>query len=182
MLFVHMTERLFRCETFERAVWTMLDDTIALLGAEYGNLQLLTGQQLVIVAQRGLPADFLRAFRRVSKDDGSACGRAVRLARPVVIPDVEKDLEFAIYGNIARRTQFRAVQSSPLITQGGRRLGIVSTHFANPHQPSKIEMETLQTYGTAASQYAFELLGDRPLDLTANRMNGLLYDSLVVSG
>ena len=49
-----MMERLFRCETFERAVWTMLDDTIALLGAEYGNLQLLTGQQLVIVAQPNL--------------------------------------------------------------------------------------------------------------------------------
>lgn len=43
-------------------------------------------------------------------------------------------------------------------------------------------METLQTYGTAASQYAFELLGDRPLDLTANRMNEALYDSFAVPG
>lgn len=179
-MLVHMRERLFRCETFERAIWIMLDDTIALLGAEYGNLQLLTGNQLVIVAQRGLPPDFLRTFRRVSKDDGSACGRALLVGKPVVIPDVEKDLEFSIYRDIARRTHFRAVQSSPLITQDGRRLGIVSTHFASPHQPSRIEMETLQTYGTTASQYAFELLGDRPLDLTATRMNGVLYDSLAV--
>ena len=158
----------------------MLDDTIAMLGAEYGNLQLLAGQELVIVAQRSLSPDFLRIFRRVRKDDGSACGRALLGGKPVVIPDVEKDVEFAIYRNIARRTRFRAVQSTPLIAPDGRRLGIISTHFANPHQPSRIEMETLQTYGTTASQYVFELLGDGPLDLIANRMNAALYDSFVV--
>ena len=172
-----MKERLTRCDTFDRAVWTMLDDAIALLGAEYGSLQLLVGEELVIVAQRGLPPDFLNCFRRIDKDDGSACGRALLSGKPVVISDVEKDLEFAIYRNVARRTHFRAVQSTPLIAPDERRLGIVSTHFANPHCPSNIEMETLQAYGIAASQYAFDLLGDMPLDLMANQMNAVLYGS-----
>ena len=34
MLLAHMTERLVRCDTFERAIWHMLEDVIALLGAE----------------------------------------------------------------------------------------------------------------------------------------------------
>jgi GAF domain-containing protein len=176
-----MTERLSRCDTFERAVSTMLDDAIALLGAEYGNVQLLVGQHLAIVAQRGLPPEFLNSFRCVTKSDGSACGRALLVGKPVVIPDVEKDLEFAIYQDIASRTHFRAVQSTPLIGQDGRRLGILSTHFANPHQPSKIELDTLQAYAMVASEYAFELLRDRPLDDMANQMNEVLYGSLATS-
>ena len=181
VLLVHMSERLLRCDTFERTIRTILDDAIALLGAEYGNVQLLVGQKLVIAAQRGLSTDFLRNFRCVTKHDGSACGRALRLGKPIVIPDVEKDLEFAIYRNIAKRTHFRAVQSTPLIRQDGQQLGIVSTHFANPHQPSKIELETLQAYAMAASHHAFELLRDRPLDQMAKQMNDALYDGLRIS-
>lgn len=176
-----MKDRLLRCDKFENAIWVMLDDAIALLGAEYGDLQVLIGQELVIAAQRGLPPDFLNSFRQVRKDDGSACGRALLLAKPVVIPDVEMDAEFAVYCKIAKHARFRAVQSTPLIAEDGQQLGVLSTHFANPHQPSKIEMETLQDYGVFASQYAFELLGDRRLDLIAYRMNEGLSGGLAVS-
>jgi hypothetical protein len=60
MLLARMTERLVRCDTFEHAISTMLDDAIALLGAEYGNVQLLIGDQLMISVQRGLLPDFLK--------------------------------------------------------------------------------------------------------------------------
>jgi hypothetical protein len=75
MLASQMTQRLILSTTFEEAVHIVLDDVIALLGAEYGNVQLSIGDELVIAAQRGLSADFLKTFRRVKKDDGSACGR-----------------------------------------------------------------------------------------------------------
>jgi hypothetical protein len=61
-----LTERLVRCDTFEHAIWTMLDDAIALLGAEYENVQRLI-DQLVISAQRGLLPDFLKAFGALDK-------------------------------------------------------------------------------------------------------------------
>ena len=97
MLASQMTRRLFLSRTFEGAVHTILDDVIALLGAEYGNVQLSIGDELVIAAQRGLSADFLKTFRRVKKDDGSACGRALRLGETVIIRDVENDPEFAAF-------------------------------------------------------------------------------------
>jgi hypothetical protein len=40
-----MTRRLVRNLTFEGAVQTILDDSIALLGAEYGNVQLPIGEE-----------------------------------------------------------------------------------------------------------------------------------------
>jgi GAF domain-containing protein len=177
-MLVQMTYRLVRCDTFERAVWTILDDAIALLGAEYGNVQLITGQDLVITAQRGLPKQFLETFRRVRRGDGSACGRAMLLGEPVIIPDVQIDWQFTSFREIARYSHFRAVQSTPLIAENGRQLGIVSTHFANAHTPSKIEMETLKAYGVVAAQHIFKLLDEMPLDVMANRMHEKLYIGL----
>ena len=107
-----MTRRLVRNLTFEGAVQTILDDSIALLGAEYGNVQLPIGEELAIAAQRGFSAEFLKAFWRVRRDDASACGRARRIGVPVVIMDVEKDADFAVFRQNAKSAGFRAVQST----------------------------------------------------------------------
>ncbi len=114
MLLAQMTRRLVGNLTFEGVVQSILDDVIALLGSERGNVQLPIGQELAIAAQRGFSADFLRAFWRVGRDDGSACGRALRLGLPVVIPDVEEDADFATFRHVAKTAGFRAVQSTPL--------------------------------------------------------------------
>jgi hypothetical protein len=93
-MLAQMTQRLFRLTSFAEAIQTILDDVIALHGAEYGDMQLPIGDELVIVAQRGLSADFLKTFRRVKKGDGCACGRALRLRQAVIVPDVQNDPEF----------------------------------------------------------------------------------------
>lgn len=174
-MLVQMTQRLHRCSTFEETIQTILDDAIALQGAEYGNVQLPVGDKLVIAVQRGLPEAFLQTFRRVGKDDGCACGRALRHGAPVVITDVEQDEEYAAFRGDARTAGYRAVQTTPLVTRDDRLLGLVSTHFAEVHQPTPIEMETLQTYGTVAAEHGFALLGDDTLARKAERMNERLY-------
>ena len=89
-----LKSRLLPSATFEEVIATVLDDSIALLGAEYGNVQLPLGDDLVIVAQRGLLRPFLDAFRRVSMADGCACGRALRLGQSVIVTDVDTDPDF----------------------------------------------------------------------------------------
>ena len=59
-----MTERLHAQQTFEGAVATLLHDVVALHGAEFGDVQLPIGSDLVIVAQLGLGAAFLQAFKQ----------------------------------------------------------------------------------------------------------------------
>jgi len=176
-----MTDRLFRAVVFEQAISTILDDAIALQGAEYGNVQLLAGDELLIVAQRGLPLEFLRCFRHVKREDGSACGRALRHKTSVIIPDVEVDAEFAAFRPEAKLAGFRAVQSTPLITRDGNPIGVVSTHFANIHHPTKIEMETLHAYSGIASEHLFKLLGEMSLLTRARRSSKYLFDSIGVT-
>lgn len=178
-MLVQMTQRLHRCTTFEETIQTILDDAIALQGAEYGNVQLPVGDQLVIAAQRGLQAPFLQTFRRVSKDDGCACGRALRQGVPVVITDVEQDEEYATFRGDARTAGYRAVQTTPMVTPDGRLLGLVSTHFAEVHEPTPIEMETLQTYGSVAAEHAFTLLDSNTLAGKAEQMNERLYAGML---
>jgi GAF domain-containing protein len=175
-MLAQMTMRLLQKRTFEEAVHVILDDAIALHGAEFGNVQLPIGEELVIAAQVGLSKPFLKAFRRVKKDDGCACGRALRLGAPVIVADVEKDIEYAAFVKDARRAGYRAVQTTPLFTRNGNLMGLVSTHFAQAHEPTPIEMQTLKAYGGVAAEHAYRLLGDVALATKAEQMNDKLYN------
>jgi GAF domain-containing protein len=175
-----MVRRLLKKRTFEEAVQTILDDVIALHGAEYGNMQLPIGDELVIAAQRSLSAAFVQTFRRVKRDDGCACGRALRFGASIVIPDVEKDPEFAAFLKDAKSAGFRAVQSTPLFTKDGNLLGLVSTHFAHVHRPTEIEMQALQEYGVLAAEQAYKLLGGVALAAKAAQMAEDLYSGMLL--
>jgi GAF domain-containing protein len=166
-----MTARLAGKRKFEDAAIGILDDVIALHGAEFGDLQLLSGEELVIVAQRGLPADFLEVFLRVDCADGTACGRALRGRQPVVISDVETDPEYIEFRAIAHVAGYRSVQSTPLVTSSGKVIGIVSTLFTGVHEPTPIEMETLAQYSIAAADRLTRLLANQPLGTKAEAMS-----------
>ena len=156
-MLLQMRQRLIAARTFERTLAVIMDDVIALHGAEFGNIQLLVANELIIVAQRGFSAPFLKAFARTHKDDPCACGRVLKTHQTVIIPDVKRDAGFAPFRRIAREAGFRAVQSSPLLMKSGRLMGVISTHFANVHEPTKIEMETLAEYSVFAAERLTEL-------------------------
>jgi GAF domain-containing protein len=174
-----MTQRLQAQRSFEAAIETLLTDVVALHGAEYGDLQLLVGDELVLIAHRGLSAPFLRAFRRVDKADGCACGRALREGRTIVVADVMQDPDYAEFRSEAEAAGYRAVQSTPLTTSRGRVLGMVSTLFANVHEPTPIELDTLARYSRIAADYLETLIGADALAAEAQRMNAALYADAV---
>ncbi len=125
----------------------VLDATIALQHADFGNIQLCDPEvrALEIVAQRGFRQEFLQYFRSVS-DVGSACGRAMNLRERIIIEDVESDSGFAPHRQIAASAGFRAVQSTPLVTRERELLGVISTHFRRPHRPSLRELRFTDLY------------------------------------
>jgi GAF domain-containing protein len=173
-----MTQRLQSQRSFEAAVETVLNDVVALHGAEYGDLQLVDGDRLVIVAQRGLSSAFLQTFKAVTKDAGCACGRAWRLKRTVVVADVDMDRDYAPFRTDARAAGYRAVQSTPLMTRG-KVMGMISTLFANPHEPTPIELEILGRYVEVAAEYLLTLLGSENLGRKAQTMNRALCADMV---
>ena len=142
-----------------------LDGALSLARADRGNIQILdpaTGS-LRIAAQRGFGAEFLDYFAAVD-DDRSACGRAAKGCAQTVIADVNADESFAPHRDIAAASGFRAVQSTPLIDQAGRLLGVVSTHYPRPYSPSALDLQLLRRYGELVGQAMSNHLSTSPRD------------------
>ena len=136
-----------------------LDDVVGsaveLMGAAMGTFQLFDEDLgiLRIAAQRGFQKDFLDFFREVSADDKSACGRALRLCRHIIIADIDKDPEFAPFVAVARAAGYRAVLSIPLLSSKGAILGVLSLHFAKVHEPTAQAMRWLELYARQAASF-----------------------------
>ena len=147
------TTRLLATTDLQTVLQYVLNESIQLQNADFGNAQLYDTNSgaLEIVAQRGFQQDFLDHFRSV-QDTTSACGRALQEGRRVIIEDVMTDPEFAPHRAIAASAGFRAVQSTPLMSYDGKLLGMVSTHFKQPHRPSDKQLRLTDLYGHLAAE------------------------------
>jgi len=159
-----LIKELARAAELNAALHIAVDAAIALLHADCGNIQLYRAGELTIAAQRGFHEPFLKAFGRVAADDDCACGRAMRSGRPVVIRDVTLDLEFAPFRAVAAEAGYRGVQSTPLVTSTGHFIGMLSTHFAEPHAPSDEEMAMLAPYATVIADTVQRFVAGRLID------------------
>jgi PAS domain S-box-containing protein len=126
----------------------ILDETLrtaaAIEGTELGLLCLADPQlnHLRVQASLGFSAEVLKAFE--SLPGGGVCGTCFRERRRVVVEDIETDPVFVSSRDAARRGGFRAVHATPLITRAGDVLGVLSTHFRQPHRPSDRETHLIE--------------------------------------
>lgn len=124
----------------------MVDAAITITHAAKGNLQLFdpsTGT-LSIAASRGFSSEWLAFFQKVHSNP-AACAQAMHAKKRVIVEDVQTSALFA--GTPERDMQLnegiRAVQSTPLLSRSGELLGIISTHFSQPHTPGESELHRL---------------------------------------
>ena len=126
----------------EAALLPVLDSAIDATAADFGNIQLRTqeGSQLKIVVQRGFRRPFLEFFAVVA-DETSCCGAAMAGSRRVIVSDVQSS---AIFTEAGRHTMLEAgalaCQSTPIISTSGTVLGMLSTHFREPHRPLRCQL------------------------------------------
>jgi two-component system, chemotaxis family, CheB/CheR fusion protein len=149
------SDRLWQSHDLRAGLEEMIDAGMALLGADFGNIQLFNPdkQVLEIVAQRGFGPDFLEHFREVSAGDDSACGRSLRTKQRLIIEDVDTDAAYAPHRGAAAAAGYRAVQSRPLLGSDGSVLGVFSTHFRKPHRPTEFQLGWFDLYAHRAAQF-----------------------------
>jgi PAS domain S-box-containing protein len=149
----------------QTALDAVLSASIEILNADMGNIQLFqqTKKGLKIVAQQGFQPEFLATFDFVDATDNSACGRALRSGQRCIIEDVLADESYAPYRDAARSAGYRAVQSTPLISHNGAMLGILSTHFRQPHSLRDREQKLLDLLGQQAADLIDRLTAEEKL-------------------
>ena len=147
-----LSARLLDHTGIERLLEQVLEASMAMLNADFGNVQLYDpgSRALKIVAQRGFKQDFLDYFDNVP--EGTACcGAALEGRECIIVEDVLTDPVFAQHLPIVNAAGYRAVMSKPLIGRGGELLGIISTHFRQPHRPSESELRLVDLYARQAA-------------------------------
>jgi GAF domain-containing protein len=108
-----------------------------LMSADAATMQMLEDDTtLRLLAWRNFPRESSRHWRYVKIGAACICGQAMASGQRVIIEDVEqwdavrstKDLEEY------RRSRLRAMQSTPLTSRAGTKLGMLSTHWREPRQ------------------------------------------------
>ncbi|MFL6605564.1 MAG: ATP-binding protein [Steroidobacteraceae bacterium] len=150
-----LVNRLLGCNDLQTALEEVLDAAIALLEADMGNVQLFHPQtgELQIVAHRGFQQDFLDHFRSAGADQSAVCGRVAARKQRVIVEDVQVDPDFAPHRAVAASARFRAVQSTPVTSRNGELLGVLSTHFRNPHRPAESALRMVDLYARQAAEF-----------------------------
>ena len=72
-----------------------------------------------------------------------------------------------------RQTGIRAVQSTPLFSRAGRLLGMISTHWRRPHQPSERDLHLLDVLARQAA----DLIERNQAELTNQRLAAIVDSS-----
>lgn len=147
-----LSARLLATKSLDAALADILENAIATVGADFGNIQLYNTQigALEIIAQRGFQPDFLDYFRAVRVHEGSACARGMQTGERIIIEDVNLDPSYEPHRDIAASAGYRAVQSTPLKSHDGKILGMLSTHFRTPHRVSDRDQRLLDLYARHA--------------------------------
>ena len=174
MILAPLVARLQAQRDLSSILQTACRDTVALHGAEFGHVQLVDGDALLLVHGEGFSQAFIQAVGRVGIDDGTVCARAWRLRRTIHVPDVSDDPAFAPYLSFAIEAGFRAVLSSPIISSRGEVVGVISSHFANPKVPTAIELHTRESYCRELADHLLSCSSAAALATEARRMNDAL--------
>ena len=130
----------------------IVDAAIAVTHAAKGNLQLFEPEKhsLKIAAARGFSTSWLKAFESVSHE-AAAC--AIAIGKRVIVEDVRTSPIFANKPTLKVQLDegILAVQSTPLISRSGVLLGMLSTHFTEPHTPKDRELHWLDLLARQAA-------------------------------
>ena len=96
----------------------------------------------------------------------------MRTGRRVIVPDVET-CEF-IVGTPAledhRKTGIRAVQSTPLLSRRGKMVGMLSTHWRNPHHPTERNLGLLDILARQAADLLERRRGEEALQKWSTKL------------
>ena len=142
----------------ERALYEKLVDAmITIMRSDFATMQVSVSDSdrsaLKMFAHRGLSAEAVRAWTTVHSDSLTSCGQAWRARARVIIPDVQDcaildgSVELAGY----QKAGVAAVQTTPLLSRSGTLVGMLSTGWRSPHQPTERDLRLLDILARQAA-------------------------------
>jgi PAS domain S-box-containing protein len=133
----------------------ILDAAIASMSADMASMQIFRPElkELHLLAWRGFHPESAAFWERVRFDSACTCGLALSAGCRIIVPDVETCEFMAGTSDLDeyRRSDIRTVQSTPLTSRSGQLLGMISTHWREPHQPVERVLRELDVLARQAA-------------------------------
>jgi GAF domain-containing protein len=136
----------------------ILDSAIAILHADFASIQMFYPErgingELRLLGHRGFNGEAAKRWEWVRSGTLTTCGEALRTRQRIAVPDVRNcgfiagsdELEAYLAAGIL------AVQTTPLVSRFGALLGMVSTHWREPHELSASELRALDVLARMAA-------------------------------
>jgi PAS domain S-box-containing protein len=132
----------------------ILDAALAITGAEMGNIRLYEAdlRTATIVASRNYPVGVVEQYATMDVRLNSPIGTASRF----MIEDFEHPTDgpySPAYLEVSRAMGIRAKQSTPLISRSGQTVGVLSTHYTEPHRFEDRELRVLDMLARQAADW-----------------------------
>lgn len=155
----------------------VLDAAMELMGADAAGLQMLApdGKSLILLGWKNFPPAAVAHWREVPTDGACTCAMAHREQQRIIVGDVEacEFLEDTEDLDEYRRSGIRAFQIMPLLSRAGQPLGMISTHWRNPHIPTDGDLRLFDVLARQAAD-----LIERTRAETTLRISETKYRSL----
>jgi PAS domain S-box-containing protein len=136
----------------------LIDAAVAIMRADFGSMQqyyphLGARGELKLLGHRGFPAEAAKFWAWVRADSSCTCGVAISRRARVIATDVEHTAFMAGTQDQAEllKAGIRAAQSTPLMSRGGELVGMITTHWSEPHEPSDRDLRLLDILARLAA-------------------------------
>ncbi|UXH80526.1 hybrid sensor histidine kinase/response regulator [Roseateles amylovorans] len=131
-----LSSRLLDTRALQQQLQLVLEAVVDLHQAEHGLLSLLDPDPnhpvLRIEASTGYDAPTLARIQQLMLAGGGTCGMAQQRRERIIVNDFETDARCLDLRPLAQACGLRAAHSTPLISESGELLGIISIQFAQP--------------------------------------------------
>ena len=161
----------------------IVDAAVSITRSQFGTMQLLCpkddpsghGGELQLLYHHGLSPEAAGFWQWVSPRAYSSCTQALKFGQRAIIPDFETWDEIAGTEDLLafRRTGIRSAQTTPLLSRSGALLGMISTHWTYPHEPSQRDLRLLDILARQAADLLERTISEEQQRQTALKLRDL---------
>lgn len=162
----------------------IVDAAVTIMRSDFASLQILYPErgkkgELYLQAYRGFTKESAEYWKVVTPDSKSTCGIGFKTEKRTIIRDVEASSKFKDSRDLElfRSNGIRAVQTTPLKSREGKLLGMISTHWSEPHSPGEDELNLLDVLARQAADLIEKSQAKKALSIS-EKMYRALFESM----
>jgi signal transduction histidine kinase len=160
-------------EVMEAFYQKLVEAAALVMRSDFATMQRFDREReaLELIAHRGFDDQVQAFWEWVPPQRPTSCGMSLHQTKRVIVPDFEtweysagEDLDAFWAGGVA------SAQSTPLLSRSGALVGMISTHWKVPHQPSERDLRMIDIIARQAADLIERNMAAEALQAQANRL------------